>query len=121
MRWRENHYVFYNVAVSLFMFVSVCSLVIYNSLLQCSHCGVCDLLTHWSAAGPRASPWDLLSVLVHTPAVSRAAVALRGFIGAVLVACGDVLSSGGPWAPRTKLCRTQETVSVGLTLRFCPL
>lgn len=79
----------------------------------------CDLLTHWSAARPRASPGDLLSISVHAPAVSRAAVALHGFVGTVLVARRDVLSNGRSGAPWTGL--TLETVPVDLTLCLCPL
>lgn len=77
--------------------------------------------THWSAARPRASPRDLLPISVHTPAVSRAAVALHGFIGTVLIASRDVLSNRRSGASWTKLCRTLETVSVDFTLCFCPL
>lgn len=89
--------------------------------LVCPALNTCDLLTHWSAARPRASPGDLLSIAVHAPAVSRAAVALHGLIGTVLVACRDVLSNGRSGAPWAVLRHTQETVSVGLTLCFCPL
>lgn len=80
-----------------------------------------DVLTHWSAARPRASPRDLPPTSVHAPAVSRTAMALHGFISTVLITCRYVLSYGWSGAPWTSLRCTKNTVSVALALCFRPL
>ena len=79
------------------------------------------MLTHRSAPRSSSGPWDLLPIAVHTPAVSRAAVTLGGFIGSMGIAGGDVLARDRAWPSGAKLSRAQKSVSVGLTLGFCPL
>lgn len=83
--------------------------------------GVCGVLTHGAAARLRAAPGDLLAVAVHAPAVARAAVALRGLVGAILVTRGDVLANGGAGAPWPELRHGQQALPVSLAPSFCPL
>lgn len=82
---------------------------------------VCGVLTNGAAARLRAAPRDLLAVAVHAPAVARAAVALRGLVGAVLVTRGDVLANGGAGAPRPELRHGQQALPVSLAPSFRPL
>lgn len=81
----------------------------------------CDSLTHWLASRPGARPGDLLSVAVDAPALPRAAVALHGLVGSVLVTRGDVLAHRGSGSAWAELGGAQEAVSVRLTLGFCPI
>lgn len=47
-------------------------------------------------SGAGAGVGNLLTIGVHTPALSDAGVALRGLVGSVLVALGDVVTDSWP-------------------------